>query len=122
MGKNWVSFRLSDDCMTVLTKHQSDLSTAAGKEIDRTQALEHIIGEFAKERSKPIARLKRAFMRIPEASFAKGDRPLEAFFNELRPDCGSSVKKGECRIISCGREECDWRKVNAENPQALPTQ
>jgi hypothetical protein len=89
MGKNWVSFRLSDDCMSVLTRHQSDLSTAAGKEIDRTQALEHIIEEFAKERSKPVARLKKLFNREP--SFAKGDRALELF-------------------------------MNAQNPQALPTQ
>jgi hypothetical protein len=25
------------------------------------------------------------------------------------PDCGSSVQKGACKIVSCGRLKCAWR-------------
>jgi hypothetical protein len=76
---NPVSFRLSDDAMTVIMAHASDMEVAKGRTVDRTEALEDIIIQFANGHAA-----KTIFSKIRKKLQAHGETALETYLQAQR--------------------------------------
>ena len=64
-----VCFRLSDEAMSIIIVHASDLSVSHGRDVDRTAALEDIIMQFANKSQKGLVTRLRKKLH-PEGSSA----------------------------------------------------
>jgi len=68
---NPVSFRLSEDSMTVIQAHAANLSALYHRTVDRTEALEHILEVFDHKYEKGIgAKIKKALSMPDSKSLA----------------------------------------------------
>jgi hypothetical protein len=67
---NPVSFRLTDETLSLLLIHASDLSASKGRTVDRTEALEDIIHQWAKKQKTLVSKIKRKLQPHSDTSLS----------------------------------------------------
>lgn len=83
---NPVSFRLSDASMDVINGHAADLSVSKGREVHRTEALEHIIDVFNAGQKTFASRVRRKLAHIREPLDGSLQLDLASFQKDLEHD------------------------------------
>jgi hypothetical protein len=72
-----VSFRLSDEALTILLLHAENLKTIYHRDVDRTEALEDIIQKFLNKEKTFLSKIRKKLQ-------PSGDSGLDTFLAATR--------------------------------------